>query len=70
MTPRIERWVRAGEGFLGHTVAVVIGFVMMVVGLAMGVTLVMLPIGVFLGLLGVGALVAAGAKDLPLPPNA
>lgn len=44
--------------FLEHTVAVVIGFVLIVLGLAMGVTMVMLPIGIVVGLLGVAILVA------------
>ena len=37
--------------------AVIIGFIMMVVGLAMTATIVMLPVGVVLGLLGVVILV-------------
>jgi hypothetical protein len=39
---------------LGRVTAVIIGFVLMVVGLAMTVTIVMLPAGVVVGLLGVG----------------
>jgi hypothetical protein len=46
-------WIRAGETFLEHAAAVFVGFVMMVVGLAMGVTIVMLPLGVVVGLVGV-----------------
>jgi hypothetical protein len=42
----------AGEQFAGRAVAVVLGVVMMVSGLGMGVTLVLLPIGVPLGLMG------------------
>ena len=44
---------------LEHTMAVVLGLVMMIVGLALGVTMVMLPVGVVVGLLGL-ALVVAG----------
>jgi len=43
---------------LGRVTAVIIGFVMMVVGLAMTVSIVMLPVGVVVGLLGVGLVVA------------
>jgi len=35
-----------------HAMFVVAGFIMMVIGLAMGVTLVMLPAGLVIGLLG------------------
>ena len=52
--------VLAGLGrFFEHVAAVVIGFVLMVVGLAMGVTMIMLPVGVVIGLIGV-ALVVGG----------
>lgn len=44
--------------FLEHTAAVVVGFVLIIVGLAMGVTMVLLPVGVVVGLLGVAILVA------------
>ena len=43
---------------LGRVTAVIIGFVLMVVGLAMTVSIVMLPVGVVVGLLGVGLFVA------------
>jgi hypothetical protein len=45
-------WVRATENVLGHIAAIIVGFVMMVVGLGLGVTLVMLPVGLVVGLLG------------------
>jgi hypothetical protein len=51
-------WVRATENVLGHIAAVIVGFVMMVVGLGMGVTLIMLPVGIVIGLLGAGIFVA------------
>ena len=35
---------------LGHVAAVSLGLVLMVVGLAMGVTMIMLPVGVVVGL--------------------
>jgi hypothetical protein len=50
-------WVRAAEGALGHIVAVIVGFVMMVVGLGLGVTMILLPVGIVIGLLGVAIFV-------------
>jgi len=45
-------WVRATESVLAHIAAIIVGFVMMVVGLGLGVTMVMLPFGLVIGLLG------------------
>jgi hypothetical protein len=50
--PLIRHLVERGEQFLGHTLAVALGFVLMIVGLAMGVTMVLLPLGVPVGLVG------------------
>ena len=51
--------VLVGVGhFLGHAAAVLIGFMMMVVGLGLGVTMVMLPVGITVGLLGFAIFVA------------
>jgi hypothetical protein len=50
-------WVKATEGALWHIVAVIVGFVMMIVGLGLGVTMVMLPVGIVVGLLGVAIFV-------------
>jgi hypothetical protein len=36
-----------------HAVAIVVGLVMMIVGLGLGVTMIMLPVGLVVGLLGV-----------------
>ena len=47
-----QHWVRATESALGHIAAVIVGFVLMVVGLGMGVTLVLLPFGIVIGLIG------------------
>jgi hypothetical protein len=52
-------WVRATENVLAHIAAVIVGLVMMVVGLGLGVTMIMLPVGIVIGLLG-AALFAAG----------
>jgi hypothetical protein len=45
-------WIRAAESVLGHIAAVIVGFVMMVVGLGLGVTMIMLPVGIVIGLAG------------------
>jgi hypothetical protein len=51
-------WVVATEHVVGHIAAIVIGLVMMIVGLGLGVTMIMLPVGVVVGLLGVAIFVA------------
>jgi hypothetical protein len=53
--------------FLGHVAAVVLGFVLIIVGLAMGVTMVLLPAGIVIGLVGV-ALVVGGMFARISPP--
>ena len=54
-----HRWLSSLVRLFEHTAAVVVGFVMMVVGLGLGVTMIMLPVGIVVGLLGV-ALVVGG----------
>jgi hypothetical protein len=49
---RRRSWISAIESALGHIAAVIIGFVMMVVGLGLGVTMIMLPVGIVVGLIG------------------
>jgi hypothetical protein len=44
--------LETGERFLGHTLAVVAGLVLMIAGVGMGVTMVLLPIGLPVGLAG------------------
>ena len=44
--------LETGERVLGHTIAVVVGLVFMIAGMGMGVTMVLLPIGVPLGIAG------------------
>ena len=41
------------EQFLLHVIAAVLGFILMIAGLSMGVTLVLLPIGIPVGLAGI-----------------
>jgi hypothetical protein len=45
--------LKTTERLLGHAIAVVVGVVLMIAGLGMGVTMVLLPIGIPLGLGGV-----------------
>ena len=44
--------LKAGGRAVGHVVAVVLGFVFMILGLGLGVTLVALPAGLVVGLGG------------------
>jgi hypothetical protein len=39
-------------GLIEHTAFVVVGFALMVLGLGLGVTMIMLPVGLAVGLLG------------------
>ena len=50
---RGRRWLQKAELILAHLAAVAMGFVLMVVGLGLGVTMIMLPVGLVVGLLGV-----------------
>jgi hypothetical protein len=50
-------WVEATEGVLAHLAAIVIGFAMMVMGLGLGVTMIMLPVGLVIGLTGMALFV-------------
>ena len=52
-------WIKTAEGILGHMAAVIVGFIMMVVGLGLGVTMIMLPVGLVIGLIG-AAMVVGG----------
>ena len=52
-----QELLEKGGRVLSHVAAVVIGLVLMIVGLGLGVTLVMLPVGLVVGLIGVGAFV-------------
>jgi hypothetical protein len=50
-------WLRTTESVAGHVAAVIVGFIMMVVGLGLGVTMIMLPVGLVIGLVGVAIFV-------------
>jgi hypothetical protein len=47
-----RQMLKTGERVIGHTIAVVLGVLLMIAGLGMGVTMVLLPIGLPLGLAG------------------
>jgi len=47
--------LKVGENFAAHVAAIVIGAAMMVTGVGMGVTMILIPVGVPLGLVGLGA---------------
>jgi hypothetical protein len=63
---------KGAEGLVIHIFAIVAGLVLMVVGLAMGVSIVLLPLGIPLGLAGL-AVFAWGffgrAEQLPPGPE-
>jgi hypothetical protein len=48
-----RRWLTAIVGLFEHAAFVVAGLVLMVLGLALGVTMIMLPAGIVIGLIGV-----------------
>jgi hypothetical protein len=49
--------LRGVVGFFEHALVVFVGFVLMVIGLALGVTMIMLPAGIVIGLLGLAMFV-------------
>ena len=48
-TPHLTGWIGS---FFVHVAAVVVGFVLMIVGLGLGVTIIMLPVGLVVGIIG------------------
>jgi hypothetical protein len=53
-----RQWVGTIETILSHVAAIVVGFIMMVVGLGLGVTMIMLPVGLVIGLIGVALFIS------------
>jgi hypothetical protein len=51
-----ENQVNRSEGIVSHFVVAIAGFVVMMVGVGLSVTMVLLPIGIPLGLAGLGLL--------------
>jgi hypothetical protein len=62
---RSGRWWQFAERGMLRIVMILIGLVLMIVGLGLGVTMIMLPAGVVIGLLGVGLLVWGAVGDMP-----
>ncbi len=48
-----SRFFGGVERLFEHAAVVLIGFVLMIMGLALGVSMIMLPVGIVVGLLGV-----------------
>jgi hypothetical protein len=55
--PSIRTFGVAVAGLAEHVAFVVVGFVLIVLGLGLGVTIVMLPVGLPIGLLGLAMVV-------------
>jgi hypothetical protein len=53
-----RQWVGTVETILGHVAAIVVGFIMMILGLGLGVTMIMLPVGLVVGLIGVALFIS------------
>ncbi len=63
---------KGAGAFAGHVIAVVVGLVLMIVGAAMGVTLVLLPLGIPVGLAGLFVFLwglFGRAKQYETPPG-
>ena len=55
-------------GLLEHALAVDVGFVMMVLGLGMAVTIILLPFGLIIGLLGLALFVGGLSGEIDTRP--
>ena len=64
--------VEKGAGrFVGHALAIVLGLILSVIGLAMGVSIALLPIGIPVGLGGLALLLwglFGGGEEMKVPP--
>jgi predicted cobalt transporter CbtA len=58
-------WFVSAERGALRLLMIAIGFILMVVGLALGVTMVMLPPGLFFGFTGFALVVWGGLGELP-----
>jgi hypothetical protein len=56
MIPRAPLWLHIRRLF-EHAATVIVGLVLMIVGLGLGVTMILLPVGVVFGLAGVACVV-------------
>ena len=65
-----HHWLAMAEHAVLRCLMLTAGVALVVLGLGLGVTLIMLPVGIVMALAGVGLMVGAVDKDLPLPPDA
>jgi hypothetical protein len=64
----LERpWVRTAEHLLAHMAAVTIGFILMAIAVALAASLVMVPLGIIIGYVGVALII--GGLTTPLNPR-
>jgi hypothetical protein len=56
MIPRAPLWLNIRRVF-EHAATVIVGLVLIIVGLGLGVTMIMLPVGIVFGLAGVACVV-------------
>jgi hypothetical protein len=64
---------KAAGSFVGHFILMILGFAVMIAGIGMGVTLVMLPVGILVGFGGLflflwGIFGVAGGRQEPTGP--
>jgi predicted cobalt transporter CbtA len=64
----LHRWLVLAEHGALRVLMVAIGLLLMVVGLGLGVSMVMLPPGIFFGLTGFALLVWGAVGELPAAP--
>jgi hypothetical protein len=57
-------------GLCEHVFFIIAGFVLMVLGLGLGVTMIMLPVGIVLGLIGFAMFVGGITVRISQPPEA
>ena len=57
-------------GLCEHAFFVIAGFVLMVLGLGLGVTMIMLPVGIVLGMVGFAMFVGGITVRINQPPEA
>lgn len=56
-TGTMDRFLAGVGHCLEHAAAIVLGFIMMIVGLGLGVTMIMLPVGLVIGLVGMAVFI-------------
>ena len=67
--------VKGAGSLLAHTIALAVGFALMIAGVALGVTIVALPVGLAVGFAGLLLFLwglfgrSAGEPTPPQPPN-